>query len=333
MSPAPAVGFVLVVDDEEQNRALLHRLLSRDGYEVTAVADGEAALASVAERPPDVILLDVQLPGLNGFEVCRRIKQSERTRLTPVVMVTALNAVESRIDGITVGADDFLSKPFNAEELRARVGSLLRLKHYTDDLESAEAVIVSLALTVEARDPYTDGHCRRLARYSVALGEALGLSAADLKALRLGGYLHDVGKIGIPDAVLQKAGMLTPAEFAVMKQHTIIGERLCGNLRSLDAVRPILRSHHERLDGAGYPDGLRGDEVPLFAQIVSIADGYDAMTTTRPYRLALPPEHAYRELRLEATQKVRNPMLVESFIALGREGRLQTLECTLQRVG
>ena len=252
------------------------------------------------------------------------------TRLTPVIMVTALHAVENRIEGIKAGADDFLSKPFNAEELRARVGSLLRVKRYTDDLESAEAVIVSLALTVEARDPYTDGHCKRLAEFSVALGEALHFTHEDLKVLRLGGYLHDVGKIGIPDSVLQKPGKLTEAEFEVMKGHSIIGERLCGNLRSLQAVRPILRSHHERLDGSGYPDGLRGDEVPLLAQIVSIADGYDAMTTTRPYRKSLPAEHAYRELRIEAVKKVRNPVLVESFIALAQEGRLQGVAETLE---
>ena len=313
MSPAtPALGCVLVVDDEEPNRALLQRLLSRDGYAVSAVADGESALASIAQRPPDVILLDVQLPGLNGFDVCRRIKQSERTRLTPVVMVTALNAVESRIDGITAGADDFLSKPFNAEELRARVGSLLRLKHYTDELESAEAVIVSLALTVEARDPYTDGHCRRLARYSVALGEALGLSAADLKALRLGGYLHDVGKIGIPDAVLLKPGKLTEAEWEQMRNHPQLGAQMLDSTTLRDVHQWVL-AHHERPDGRGYPSGLRGDQIPLEARILAVADAFEAMMADRVYRSGMPVAQAIQEL-IRCSGSQFDPQVVDAML-------------------
>jgi putative two-component system response regulator len=315
-------GTVLVVDDEKQNLAILERLLTREGYVVHSFTDGESALDALERSSPDVVLLDIQLPGLDGFEVCRRIKQNPATRLTPVVMVTGLNAVEHRIRGINAGADDFLSKPFNFEELRARVRSLLRLKRYTDDLESAEAVILSLALTVEARDAYTEGHCERLAGYAVALGEALQLSDDELAALHRGGYLHDVGKIGIPDAVLQKPAKLTAAEFELMKGHTIIGERLCGNLRSLRAVRPIVRHHHESLNGTGYPDGLQGSAVPLLAQIVGIVDAYDAMTTTRSYRTAMTTEFAYEELRADAGRGLRNPELVDVFIALARSGKL-----------
>jgi putative two-component system response regulator len=314
-------GRVLVVDDEQRNRELLVRLLEVAGYDVEAAADGEAALTAVADHSPDVILLDVQMPGLDGFEVCRRVKADPATRLTPVVMVTGLNAREHRIEGINAGADDFLGKPFNADELRARVRSLVRLKRYTNDLETAEAVILSLAMTVEARDPYTDGHCQRLAGYATALGEHLNLAADDLAALYRGGYLHDVGKIGVPDSVLLKPARLTAAEFDVMKQHTIIGERLCGNLRSLRLVRSIVRHHHERLDGKGYPNGLRGDEVPLLAQIVSIADLYDAVTTTRPYRAASSPARACEELRGDVMLGARRADLVEAFIALGRNGR------------
>jgi putative two-component system response regulator len=315
-------GAVLVVDDEKQNLAILERLLTREGYVVHSFTDGESALEALDRTAPDVVLLDIQLPGLDGFEVCRRIKQNPATRLTPVVMVTGLHAVEHRIRGINAGADDFLSKPFNFEELRARVRSLLRLKRYTDDLESAEAVILSLALTVEARDAYTEGHCERLAGYAVALGEALQLSDDDLAALHRGGYLHDVGKIGIPDAVLQKPAKLTTAEFELMKSHTIIGERLCGNLRSLRAVRPIVRHHHESLNGSGYPDGLHGEAVPLLAQIVGIVDAYDAMTTTRSYRTAMTTEFAYEELRTDAAKGLRQPHLVEAFIDLARSGKL-----------
>lgn len=223
---------VLVVDDEEINRKLLTRLLSAD-YNVLTAPDGEGALALVEQLDVDLILLDVRLPGLDGFEVCRQLKKMPKTRLVPVVLITGLGAREHRIRGIHVGADDFLTKPFDAEELHARVASLVRLKEYTDDLESAEAILKSLALTIDARDPYTDGHCERLSQFAVALGSSLGLSKDELSALDRGGYLHDIGKIGIPDSILLKPTKLTTDEFEMIKQHTIIGDRLCGELRSL----------------------------------------------------------------------------------------------------
>jgi putative two-component system response regulator len=318
----PSRGVVLVADDKQENRALFVRLLTHEGYDVFTAADGESALAALERHRPDIVLLDVQMPRVDGFEVCRRVKLNPATRLTPVVMVTGLNQRDHRIKGINAGADDFIVKPFDTEELRARVRSLIKLKRYTDDLESAESVIMSLALTVEARDPYTEGHCKRLAAYATALGAELHLPDDDLAALYRGGYLHDVGKIGIADSVLQKPTTLTQAEFDLMKQHTIIGERLCGNLRSLAKVRQIVRHHHERLDGSGYPDALRGDAVPLVAQIVGIVDVYDAITTTRPYRAAAPPERGYDELRGDVTIGARRRDLVETFIALGRAGRL-----------
>ena len=327
---APNRGVVLVIDDEKSNRDVLFRLLTAEGYTVHTAADGESALAVLDQLRPDVILLDVHMPGLDGFEVCRRVKLKPATRLTPVVMVTALGAREHRIEGINAGADDFIAKPFDVEELRARLRSLLRLKRYTDDLESAESVILSLALTVEARDTYTEGHCQRLAVYASALGETLHLSDDDLAALNRGSYLHDVGKIGIPDAVLLKPGKLTRAEFELMKQHTLIGDRLCGNLRSLGPVRSIVRHHHERLDGGGYPDGLRGVEVPLLAQIVGIVDVYDAITTTRPYRLAGSPDRAYDELISEAAAGARRRDLVEAFVGLGRRGQLAERVAAIQ---
>jgi putative two-component system response regulator len=305
---------VLVVEDDEPNRRLLVRLLSGQGYKVREASDGEAAIAAIERHPPDMILLDVRLPGMDGFEVCRRVKQAAATRLIPVVLVTGMGAREHRIAGINAGADDFLTKPFDIEELHARSASLLRLKRYTDELDSAESVILSLALTVEARDAYTEGHCQRLARYATALGRALELNDDDLAALHRGAYLHDVGKIAVPDSILQKPGRLTDAEYALMKQHTTIGERLCGTLRSLALVRPIVRHHHEKRDGSGYPDGLRGDEVPLLAEIVAIVDTYDAVTTTRPYRAALPMEHGFAELRRDAAAGFRRRDLVEAFI-------------------
>jgi putative two-component system response regulator len=310
---------VLVVEDDDQNLKLLVRLLTVQGYHVEGSTSGEAAIAMIERQQPDLILLDVHLPGIGGFEICRRIKQASATRLIPVVLVTGDGAREHRIAGIHAGADDFLTKPFDAEELQARVSSLIRLKRYTDELESAESVILSLAMTVEARDAYTVGHCQRLSYYSTALGRALGLTDEEVAALDRGGYLHDVGKIGIPDHVLLKPNPLTAVEYALMKQHTTIGDRLCGELRSLRLVRQVVRHHHERLDGRGYPDGLRGDQVPLLAQIVSIADTFDAITTDRPYRRARAPEIAYDELLLEAATGVRQRDLVDAFISLGLE--------------
>ena len=315
-------GTVLVVEDDEANLALLVRLLTAQGYRVQGVTDGEAAIATAHRDPPDLVLLDIRLPGIDGFDVCRQIKHTPETRLIPVVLVTGLGAREHRIAGIHAGADDFLTKPFDVEELQARVGSLLRLKRYTDELDSAESVILSLALTIEARDANTEGHCQRLAQYATALGTALQLGTEERAALHRGGYLHDVGKIGIPDNVLLKPTRLTAAEYNLMKEHTVIGDRLCGTLRSLRLVRPIVRHHHELLDGSGYPDALRGDDIPLLAQIVGIADTYDAITTDRPYRPARPPALAVEELCLEVTRGLRRPELVEAFIALCRNGEL-----------
>lgn len=313
--PVPA-GKILVVDDESANVELLKVLLKREGYVVVTASDGQQALDMVEREHPDLVLMDVMMPKLSGFEVCDQIKQNKATRLTPVVLITALAESEDRIQGINAGADDFLTKPVNQHELRARVNSLVRLKRYTDDLDSAESVILSLALVIEARDAYTDGHCQRLAAYATALGSALAFSEEQQAALYRGGYLHDVGKIGIPDAVLLKTGRLSADEYEQIKTHPVIGDRLCGGMRSLRQVRSIVRHHHERLDGSGYPDRLQGDAVPLLAQIMGIVDVYDALTTTRPYKLAQPPERAFEELRLEVTRGWRRSDLVESFISV-----------------
>jgi putative two-component system response regulator len=318
----PHAGLVLVVDDMSANVRLLERLLVADGHTVLTAGDGLQALEIVAATPPDIILSDVRMPRCEGFELCERLKQDPKTRLIPVVLMTGSVEREDRIRAIEAGADDFLTKPVDEPELRARVRSLIRLKKYTDDLDSAESVILSLALTVEARDPYTQGHCERLAGYAVALGRRLGLPEEDLAALYRGGYLHDIGKIAIPDAILLKHGPLTPEEIGVMRQHPLIGDRLCGNLRALSRVRPIVRYHHERLDGSGYPEGLSGNAIPLLAQIISVVDVYDALTTERPYTVVRTPDGAYDELRLEAGRGWRDPAMVETFIDLGRAGEL-----------
>ena len=319
---AHTAGRVLVVDDLPQNTTVLAKVLQAKGYSVCTANDGAAALLAVESEMPDVVLLDIMMPGMDGFQVCRAIKSNPATRLTPVVLVTGLGDSEARIKGIEAGADDFLTKPPVFPELVARVRSLVRLKRYTDELETAEALVMSLAMTIEARDHYTQGHCGRLARYAVALGECLGLPEGDLAALYRGGYLHDIGKVGIPDAVLLKEGPLTPEERAVMRQHPLIGERLCGSLRSLSRVLPIIRHHHERPDGSGYPDGLVGDQIPLLAQIISVVDVFDALTTSRPYREVLDDRVAMDQLGREAAEGWLNLALVEQFGSLVIEGRL-----------
>jgi cyclic di-GMP phosphodiesterase len=324
----PSAGKVLVVDDVSANVQLFKSLLTREGYNVITASDGEQALEMVERENPDLVLMDVLMPKLSGFQVCEQIKHNKATRLTPVVLVTALYESGDRIQGINAGADDFLTKPVNAHELKARVRSLVRLKRYTDDLDSAESVILSLALVIEARDEYTDGHCQRLARYATSLGAAIGLPEDQLAALYRGGYLHDVGKIGIPDAVLLKPGALTADEYTQIKEHPLIGDRLCGEMRSLRQVRPIVRHHHERLDGSGYPDRLTGDAIPLVAQIMGIVDVYDAITTARPYKAAATPEQAFDELIGEAKRGWRRQDLVDAFIAVEREtqGAVPTME-------
>ena len=313
-------GRVLVVDDVEANRSLVTALLTRDGYEIEVVADGRSALDSVHRDPPDLVLLDVMMPGLNGLDVCRALKADAVTRLIPVVLITALCQSEDRVQGLDAGADDFITKPFNAHELRARVRSLLRIKRYTDDLDSAESVILSLALTIEARDQYTEGHCERLAGYASTLGRRINLGEDDIGVLARGGYLHDIGKVGIPDSILLKPGRLTPAEHAVMQQHAAIGDRLCGELRSLRQVRPIVRHHHERRNGTGYPDGLQGDAIPLFAQIIAIVDVFDALTTARPYKAAFAADLACGELLAEVDRGLHRRDLVEEFVVMVRQG-------------
>ena len=305
---------VLVADDTDSVRALFHKLLTADGHEVISVDNGLEALDAIQKQRPDVILLDVGMPGVDGIEVCRRLKSDPATRLTPVVLVTGLSELTDRIRGIEAGADDFLSKPVHPHELRARVVSLSRMKQLIDALDSAEAAFLALALTIEARDPMTRGHCERLAHHAAMLGRTLGLNADDLHALHRGGYLHDVGKVGVPDSVLMKPGPLTPGEFSSMKKHTEIGDMLCAPLQSLRTVRPIILSHHERLDGSGYPAGLTRDEVPLLAQIVGIVDVYDALTSPRPYRGALPPDTAARHLMREVEEGRFARAHVEAFL-------------------
>jgi putative two-component system response regulator len=308
-------GTVLVVDDFESNRRLLETLLAKQQYRVIVASGGHEALRLVAEHSPDVVLTDLRMPDGDGMELCRALKSAEKTRLIPIVIMTGSLETGDRMSAIESGADDFLTKPVDYTELSARIKSLMRVKRFTDDLESATTVLRSLAMTVEARDAYTLGHCERLAHFAMALGRQIGLDDEDVRTLRLGGYFHDLGKIALPDAILLKPGPLTREEFDKVKEHPIVGEQLCGDLRSLRLVRPIVRLHHERLDGGGYPDGLKGDAIPLLAQVIGVVDVFDAMTTNRPYRAALDAATAQEQLRDEAKRGWRSRDLVEQFIA------------------
>ena len=313
---------MLVVDDMDGNIVLLRHLLEPDGYEVLSAHDGRGALALVAQAQPDVVLCDIRMPEFDGFAVCRALKASAVTRLIPVVLMTAISEHDDRLRALEAGADDFLCKPFDPSELAARVRSLTRLKRFTDDLDSAESVLRSLAQMIELRDVNTLGHCERLSEYATMLGRRLSLSEDEIATLQRGGYFHDIGKIGIPDAILLKPSGLTADEYARMKEHTVIGDRLCGELRTLSSVRSIVRSHHERLDGSGYPDGLRGSDIPLLAQIIGIVDVYDAITTARPYKPALSAENACEQLQHEVLRGWRDPVLVDAFIAVALDDRL-----------
>lgn len=311
---------ILIVDDESAARAALETLLRREGFEVNDAHSGPSALAKCTSFRPDLILLDIVMPGMDGFEVCRHIKATPETRLTPVVLITGLSATVDRIKGINAGADDFLSKPIDFNELLARCRSLLRLKQITDELENAESVLFSLAYSIEARDPYTRGHCERLASMSARLGEKVGLPDEYIKALRRAGIVHDIGKVVVPDAILLKPGPLLECEAEVMRKHPIVGERICAPLRTFRLVLPIIRHHHERHDGSGYPDGLRGAEIPLTAAILQIANVYDALTTDRPYRAAISPEMALEMMEVEAARGWWNAELFETFRAMVRNG-------------
>lgn len=304
---------ILVVDDHPSSRMTAVALLSVEGYEVLEAENGQAALDCIVEADPDLILLDVMMPGMDGYEVCRQLKQQEHTRLIPIVFVTALNDRRARLRGIEVGGDDFLSKPFDQLELSARVKSLIRQKRLNEDLDHAGKVLFSIARTVESRDPNTGDHCERLVILGKSFGEFLRLSRIEVRDLMWGGYLHDIGKVGIPDAVLLKTGRFTPEEWRIMQQHVLIGEQICQPLRTMRGVIPIIRHHHERWDGSGYPDGLMGNEIPFLAQVFQFIDIYDALTHERPYKSAFSPQESLEIMFQETGKGWRSSELMQKF--------------------
>lgn len=312
---------ILVADDNPAMRDAIVRFVELEGYVALPAQNGREALTLAKEELPDLVLLDVTMPEYNGFEVCRRLKEDPRTALIPVTMLTVLDAPEHRRLGIEAGADDFLTKPFDVHLLRARIRSQLRTKRLTDQLERTESVIFALALAVEAKDMYTEGHLWRLAYYGEQLAATAGLAPESRRAVWQGGLLHDIGKIGVADSILQKPAPLTPEEYAQIKQHPECGARIIAPMRFARDVAPIVRGHHEHWDGSGYPYGLRGDEIPIGARIIAIVDAYDAMTTDRPYRQALSQERAVQRLRARSGIQW-DPELTALFIELVEQKRL-----------
>ncbi len=312
---------ILVVDDQISIAGLMSQLLMMRGYEVVTAASAEQAEAEVRRQLPDLILSDVMMPGKSGYEFCRGLKEDPATRLIPFVLITGLSDSTDKVRGIEAGADDFLNKPVLAEELIARVKSLLRLKEFTDELETADSVLCTLGLIVEGRDPYTEGHCERLSLRAVDLGRHLGLDEDSLLALKRAGFLHDLGKIAVPDEILKKGSDLTPAEWTVMKLHPVTGENVCRPLHSLRLVLPIIRHHHEHSDGTGSPAGLTGREIPVLPRILQVVDVYDALRTARSYKPAQSHEQAAQTMRDEAARGLWDAELVAEYFSMLEQAR------------
>ena len=305
---------VLAVDDDATNLLVVEKMLATHGCLVEKATSGQEALDQVWKKLPDVILLDVMMPGMDGFEVCRRLKGGEATRLVPIIIVTALQEKEDRIKGIQAGCDDFISKPIGRLELLARVHALGQVKRLNDDLDHAESVVLSLARAVEAKDITTGDHCDRLIRLSRTFGEFLGLDGKAIRTLERTSILHDVGKIGIPDSILLKPAKLNEEEWEIMRTHPILGEEICHPLRSLSDVCPVIRHHHERWNGTGYPDGLVGESIPYLARVFQIIDAFDAMSTERPYKRAFTFEETIGTLKEETEKGFWDPELMRKFI-------------------
>jgi putative two-component system response regulator len=307
-------GNVLIVDDDEGVRAVLSEALRREGHITTEIGDGEAALTFLKQHAPDIVVLDCDLPGIPGLQVLRELKSDPSTQLIPTILITGRDGLADRMAGIRAGADEFLAKPVQLAELILRVHALVRTKRMTDGLDSPDAAFLALARAIDARDPLTQGHSERVARNAARIGRALGLAERDLDVLQRGSLLHDIGKIGVPDVVLFKQDRLNEEEWRIMRRHADVGDAVCEPLRSLQKLRPIVRFHHERLDGSGYPLGLREEEIPQLAQIVAIADVFDALTSARSYRGALPIHRAAEMIVDQGRGGKLNLQYVEAFL-------------------
>ncbi len=323
--PAPAPprgGRILVADARPDQCDFYVRVLAEDGYRVEPKAGGATLLAAVRERGADLVILGVELRGQGGEKICRQIKAHPGFEYLPVILVTVREDAAGKERALAAGADDLLSVPVDRHELRARIRSLLRLRHYHHDLEERESVILSLSGLLEAKDPYTRGHSSRVGETSVQLAREMGLSVDFAASLKIGGLLHDIGKVAVPERILHKPGPLTGEEFEIVKAHPVTGWQICRDLRSAHPVLPCIRHHHERYDGHGYPDGLAGDAIPLGARIMGLADVYDALTSERPYRDGMSATRAYEILAAENDRGMWDPDVFRAFASLYRRDLL-----------
>jgi cyclic di-GMP phosphodiesterase len=309
---------ILLVDVASASRDSWKSFLQSQNYEVFTAEDGESALRQCLQVQPDLVLVQDTLRDVGSFELCRRMKENPLNHQIPIVLVKPSSDPADASRGREAGAADFWGSSTSLGEIISRVESLLRLKSYID--EQTKSVVLSLARSIEARCPLMNGHSDRIAKHAIQLGMSLDLPEEDLQELRIASLLHDIGKMAVPDEILLKPAALNAEETEIVRQHPAIGENICAPLKSLRRVLPVIRHHHERMDGSGYPDGLRGHEIPLMARILQIADIYDALVTDRPYRKALSSEDALETLKREARNGWLDASLVWKFSQICRCG-------------
>lgn len=307
---------VLVVDDVVANLELMEAVFHRAGYNVHMALGANPALDIFNSYSIDIAVLDVMMPGINGFELCRKLKGLTHKLFFPVILLTALNDKKNRITGIECGADDFISKPFDVPELLSKVKSLLKLRELHEELDHSENIIFSLIAAMEANDHYTKGHSTRVGDLAKEFGSFLGFSEKELEIIKKAGILHDIGKIGFSEKILRKPENLTEEETEIIRKHPLIGESICRPLMSMQSVLPAIRSHHERWDGKGYPDMLRGEDIPLMARILAIVDSYDAMASIRPYRDKRTMEYVLSVMEKEQYTGQWDPELTGLFLQM-----------------
>lgn len=314
---------ILIVDDLEAHLELMEAIFEKEGYHILTAHNADEALQLIEKSSPDLAILDVMMPGMNGYDLCKRLKEKSGARFFPVILVTSLSELEDKITGIEAGADDFITKPFKSIELTTKVRSLLKFKKLQEELDHSESVILTLAVALESKDPYTKGHSERVGSLSAEFAAFIGLPEKEQAIIKKAGIIHDIGKIGIGDHTLHKSGILTKEEIRFIEQHTVIGEKICRPLHSLSVVLPIIRHHHERWDGEGFPDGLKGEQIPVMVRILSIVDTFDAMVSERPYRRPISVTKALKKMEEEKSSGQWDSVLLEKFIEMvrGKEGK------------
>jgi putative two-component system response regulator len=313
------MASVLIVDDNPSVLELIRTQLKHHPYKLDTALDGEEALHKIQQEAPDLIVLDLMMPRISGFEIIKRIKNDKDTQFIPIIVITALSEQEDKLRAIELGADDFLVKPINKLELATRIKSLLRMKLMHDDLDTSESILFSLAQALEAKDFYTRGHSDRVAELAVRIARKIGVKEGEIESIRRGALIHDIGKIGVKESILLKPGRLTEEEMAHIRTHASRGYEICQALKSLEPCLDVIRSHHERMDGSGYPDGMKGDDIPMAARIAAVADAFDAMTTDRPYRKGMTVDEACAIFENEIDSGQWDPPCVRALLSIVRE--------------